>query len=337
MAGLRRWTGTPLKAEAFAAPPFRRRSVDLMTTCRRSAMPSPLSLATRRTVYSRTGSISFLIGALLSGLSLRAQTATPNPTVVPSNSEGPAPQNLRPPAVHPSGAFKFAPPDRWRQLTIPEARLLGRTRATEFPVDLVDWRNLTPDYMPYGDVASWIEREFDGVCLVTYMLEGEVSLEDEDESRRQIQSGAESASSQAGVVHEILGLDSVQLASAQKGYLARSRLRFGENLPVYRALEYYLPTAGSTLLLVFRAPEATFAQFEPEFRAVADSVILARAPRGRSGLGGRLLEALLLGSLVGAVLVFIYQRKNSKRTEPPEPTELTELTEPPDPPQGTIA
>ena len=200
-------------------------------------------------------------------------------------------------------SFSVILPDGWRQLTPDEARTLSRRADKPIPGDVVGPRPAA--YYPYGEVDGWLEDGFDGRCLTVVKVDGEPSMD--DEGLASVRGQAKDAA--GGWTRKVLEASVVELGAANhKVIQCTSRLVPGTGARPCLALELFIPTAGDTLILGFRAHEPDFATALPGFREVAATLSVARAARGPSKLGDRLLYPAIIGALVGLLLLVLRKK-----------------------------
>jgi len=205
----------------------------------------------------------------------------------------------------------------------------GATRrhtTTVFAIDLpAEWRELGPEeadrlreQLPYmlravhtsiphgtalqvfGAVDRWLESGFDGRALQIVSTSGGPAVDEElVETLREHYTAFDAE----GVRREVL---EAHLSTVGKDAhpCAELRIRTVEpGFPPTRQLEFSTSTGARWLNLSFHAWEDDWDEAEAGIRALASSLTFPHPPRDPEVLGDRLLEAAVVGGLVGVLLL----------------------------------
>lgn len=203
-----------------------------------------------------------------------------------------------------TGAFSIQLPTGWRQLTPDEAFALAKKTPPVVPADLL--APTTAAFYPYGAVDQWLAGEFDGRCFTVQQVEGEYPID--AEGIRVIKEATERPTDD-GWRREIVKTEIAELGADKHPVIECTVRQVGDGRwPVVRSLLLFVPTAGDTLILSFRAWEDDFEAASGVLRDAAESMTFARPARGPSDLGDRLLYPALVGALVGLLLLGLRRR-----------------------------
>ncbi len=217
----------------------------------------------------------------------------------------PAPADTR--RVHET-FFQVDLPETWRRMT-PNEGIALRKRQLPFEMQVVQSNRLEV----FGDVDRWLASGFDGRALQVVLSTPELTIDQvhldavvdhwntwkgDDGGTRQV------LAAEIGTV----GVD------RQPALCLQLRLVPGDGTPASRALEFYTSTSGQQLILSFRAWENDWQLAEPELRRMAGSLIFPTPPKRPEELGGRLLQAALLGGCVAFILLAIRHLRAANRS-----------------------
>lgn len=200
-----------------------------------------------------------------------------------------------------------------------------RTFSNTFGLELPKtWRAMTPDEMfeleaslPYvmrevqpnfyysvGDVDRWLKDGFDGRAIHVHILEGDLSLDEAGIEKIRTSWAAPPAG--GGPSREVVSAELTQLGpDLHSAIRCRIRTAADGNTPPIESLEFYVPTHRHVLILSFRSWQDDFQSVASLYESMADSATFARPPRKPEELSDRLLNAVLVGGLVGLALIAV--------------------------------
>lgn len=205
----------------------------------------------------------------------------------------------------PDGTYAIDLPSDWRQMTPAEMRAMRDI----LPPDMHAAQPLR-EYS-VGPVERWLDDDFDGVSLQVAVRSDEVALD--ETGRQRIREHWRQLGQQEGVEHDAGPLERVELGP--DGHPAFQGLRTSRYAGLersWRSIDSYVPTGGRTVILSLRAPAGQFDRWEGRFRAMLDSAVFARRPRGTASLGERLGFPIAIGAMVGVALALMYRMKSRR-------------------------
>jgi hypothetical protein len=195
-------------------------------------------------------------------------------------------------------------PPGWRRLLPEEAHRLRHAEQPVVPAALAP--ALPARMLPFGPIEDWLAGRFDGAALEILELENEVELDEAGIARirrawEHPEGGGAGATIRSIAVTE-LGADR---NGAIVAVVDHPQDAAG---PPRTSLHCYVPTAGQTLVLAYRAAPERFASAEAGFRASAATLVVARPKRGPDRLSDNLLYAAGVGALVALLFGVLYRR-----------------------------
>ena len=215
------------------------------------------------------------------------------------------------PYIDPWRAFTIVMPKSWRQMTPDDARA---ARANT-PADLRLERGLIPGRIDrFADVGRWLKNDFDGRCL-TIVREDDGEPDMTAETLQRIRDLAKKRSA-AGDLRFVIDDPSyprlMEIGPAKHPAIECAlEIRDRDGKPIGKALEFVVPTGGTTIRFSFRAAPGDFPAAEAEFRAAVATLKAAIPPEGRKELSDKLQTPLIIGGLVGLVLLLLYKLSRS--------------------------
>lgn len=205
--------------------------------------------------------------------------------------------------------YRLELPEGWRQLLPTEAHQLRHTPGNPVPAELI--APLPAGLLPYGPIPEWLAGRFDGRALELREIDSEPDLDEHGLAFQRAFWEQPAADGGPGA-----RVESARLVEIGQGPHPAIELvvlhRADAGGPPRRSLQFYVPTAGRTLVLAFRAEPADFATAEPVFRACAATLLLARPARGSGGILDQILYAAGVGALL-ALLIAVLRRRPPPR------------------------
>ena len=206
-----------------------------------------------------------------------------------------------------SNIFQLDLPAGWRQLAPNEVAILTQ-QLGPLPTDVV--RNEPNLFYAIGPIDRWREGTFDGSYI--YVVEQDNEWIIDDDFAERLTEKWRHKGEQDGIAYELSDIGKTTIG--QDGHEAIPCIRRSqpdEGSSAQRSIDVYAPTGGRQISLSFTCLDRDFAEHEPLFRQMVDSLTFSRKPRGEPSLEQRLWPPLVTGAIVGLALLLLYRR--SKR------------------------
>ncbi len=202
-----------------------------------------------------------------------------------------------------SGTYALGIPKNWRPLDPAEAIALRQGKAPEIaanlPADLVTFKPIPGRQYLLGNIDAWMKGKFDGRSLLITEEDGEPPLGEETLRRvRQEYSGT----------GKLLQVEQTTLGDTQHpAFECQVQLKAEGTFPAIRSLEYLIPTGGKRVRLRFQSWESDYPAAETTFRAMAATAELGQPPDGPDKPSGKLIDAAIIGGIVGLLLIVLHK------------------------------
>lgn len=193
-------------------------------------------------------------------------------------------------------------PADWRQVSPDESRSLRNL----LPGDVSRTNPLS--FYCVGPVERWKAGDYDGVHLWVVEQDGEWILKGMDVAA-ELRAKWASAGPPLQMAYTVAEVRQVELGQGSLPAVASIRLAepADGSRPV-RSLDLHVPTGGRTVSFSFRCWADEFDHRVASFRSMAETLTVARKPRGEVTLSDRLWTPLITGGIVGAILLVLYRR-----------------------------
>lgn len=193
-------------------------------------------------------------------------------------------------------------PADWRQVAPDESRSLREV----LPGDVS--RTNPMSFYCVGPVERWKAGSFDGTHLWVVEQDGEWVLKGMDVAA-ELRAKWAAAGPPLQMAYTVTEVRHVELGSDRLPAVESIRLAEpADGSRPIRSLDLHVPTGGRTVSLSFRCWADAFDQQVATFRSMAETLTVARKPRGEVTLSDRLWTPLITGGVVGVLLLVLYRR-----------------------------
>lgn len=226
-----------------------------------------------------------------------------------------------------TGMLQAQDPEAPADATKTTARFQSRslTWAMELPAD---WRQVSPDesrslrdvlpgdvgrtnpmsYYCVGPVEQWKAGRYDGIHLWVVEQDGEWVLSGVDVAA-ELRAKWAAAGPPLQMAYSVAEVRNLELGRDRLPAVESIRLAEpADGSRPIRSLDVHVPTGARTVSFSFRCWAEDFDQHVASFRRMAETVTVARKPRGEVTLSDRLWTPLITGGIVGVILLVLYRR-----------------------------